>query len=313
MSDVQAPAPTPTPTGSNADLVRPAPAATVVPPLKAPPAAQAEAEVQAPDQAPAAEEWFEVPVDGKKIRMTKKELLAQASLAKAAHKRFEEASQMRKTAEDLLGRLRNPKDAIKLLNDPKLGLDQAEVQAAFEDWYAESVIKRSQMTPEQLRLADLEQELNKYKESEKAKQEEQERLQNEQLDAQTRKQLEQEAIDILNSEGLPKNKFTVSRMAHWTRINEMKGFNAPKEVLAQQVRQELRSLVDSLLQASEGEVLANLVGESTIKKIRKHDIEQLRKSRNVQSAPEQQSQQDSDKPKQIIRPDEVRRRMREMF
>jgi hypothetical protein len=259
----------------------------------------------------AAEIFHDIVVDGKPRKVSQKELLEKYPLAETANSRFEQAAQMRKEAESILGRLRNPKDAIKLLSDPKLGLNQAEIVAAMEEWYSDNVIKRSEMSPEQIELADAKERLKKYEEQEKAKEELAKKEEESKADQAEIQRLQQEVIAIMDQSGLPKTSFTAKRIAYWTRINEAKGLNAPASLIVEQVKGELRQVVDSLTQSSEGETLVNLLGEQTVKKLRAFDLERIRKNRQTPKL--NQTEADPFTPKRGEKIDlrEVKRRMRE--
>lgn len=252
-------------------------------------------------------ELFDVKIEGKVVKMTKEELINAASLGSTAHKRFQEASHLKKQAESILGQLKDPKQALKLLNDPRLGLNQDEVKSAFEEWYYESTIKRSQMSPEQQELADAKARLQKYEDEEKKKKEDQEAEDNKKLEESIVKQLSEDIIEIIETSGLPKTRFAQSRIAYWMRANVANEINAPKEMIVQQVRKEIRDVVNSLVEASDGETLVQLLGEPTVKKLRSYDLQRL-KARKAQpqetSAPKPES-----KPKERISMSEVNRRL----
>ncbi len=283
-----------------------APQATTDTPQTAP------AKAEAPK--PAEPEYWEVPVDGKKVRMTRDEVLKEASLSRAANKRFEDAAAMRKQAEGLLEHLRDPRKAIKLLQDPKLGLNPDEVRSAFEEWYAGEVMPRDAMTPEQKRLADAEAKIAKWEEekAEQAKAKEAEEANS--RDAATIQEVQKEIIKTLEESGLPKSKFTVNRIAYWTQVNESKGLNAPRELIIKQVRKELREVVDSVVSASDGDMLFDVLGDSTVKKIRSHDLAKIRARRQQAMKPPTPVEAEG-VPRETTRitEDEVNRRMRDLW
>lgn len=267
---------------------------------------------KAPAPAPAQDEYFDVPIDGKKVRMTKAELLQSASLGKQAYKKFEEAASMRKQAEGLLTRLKDPRQAIKLLQDPSLGLDEGQVREAFEEWYADRFIAREQMTEEQRELADAKERLRHYEETEKQAKEREEREAQSKQDADYLKHVQQEIIKTVEESKLPKTKFMVSRIAYWTKINESKGLNAPRELIVQQVRKEMRDVMRSLVDASDGDTLLDVLGEDTVKKVRSHDLARIRARRNAPPAPQTQAPKSSD-PSERLTEHEVKMRARKLW
>lgn len=282
-------------------------AITTIPTNKSAPKAEAKESVAA---APVEEEFWDVPVDGKTVKMTKAEILKEASLARGSYKRFEEAAQMRREAENVLSRLRDPKEAIKFLNDPKLGLDQKQIRAAFEEWYEETVIKPSELSPEQRELAEAKARLAKFEQDEAERNKQREEEENKQKDSEEAKSLQQEIIGLIEKSGLPKTRFTSARVAYWLRVNESKGLKAPAELIISQVKKETNDVMRSLVEASDGDMLVNLLGESTVKKLRAYDLAKIRERRGMKT-PVEQREDDAPKPLEKITVQEWKQRVRD--
>lgn len=269
---------------------------------------------KAEKQAPKQPDLFEYKANGKTHKATLEQLIKKAELGHAADEKFQEAAKLNKKAEAALGRLRNPKDAIAFLQDPSLGLNKEETIAAFEEWYKDNVIEPSKMSPEQKKLADAEARLKKYEEQEAQDAAKKKKDEEEKLDAKTRTEMQQELMELVETSGLPKTRFTVSRMAHWMHVNEVRGLNAPKELIVQQVKKEIRQAMDSMVQSSDGEVLENLLGPETARKLNKHYLAKLKAKRSLGG---QTTTEDADpvvekKPQERIRYAEVNRRMTQM-
>lgn len=319
MSDVIAPA-TPAATGTNIDAVASVAGKTAQRTANNPsavPAPQSRAnEVAAPteNKGPDLNQEFETKSNGKTKKVTLKELLEKYPLVDTAYQNMESGAKAKKEAEALLSRLRDPKKAIELLNDPKMGLNPDEVRTAFEDWYHEKVVKRAEMSQEQRELADAKERIAAY---EKEKADEKQRLEAERDEAETAEEarkIQMEIRDILETSNLPKTKFTTGRLAHWMRVNESKGLNAPKEVLVQQVQHEMRQLVASLTEASDGDVLVSLLGDNAVKKLRKYDIDKIRASRQQKPTNDEPNRMDralNADGQETIDVREVKRRLRE--
>lgn len=271
------------------------------------PAAKAEAQP---------EELFEVPVNGKVKKVPKAELLKRYSLADAADERFNEAAAMRKQAEAIIARARDPQKVIELLEDPSLGLNPEQVKSAFEEWYYKKFVEPEGLSPEEKRARDAEERLKKYELKEKEEQERKAKEEEERMDAEEAKKLQEDIVKLIDTCGLPKTKFTASRIAYWMRVNETKGLNAPPELIVKQVKGEMRGVMDSLVQASDGDVLVELLGKNTVDKLRKYDIDQIKKRREQKlvapQAPNPTPTGEESRSKQFekIRPHEVKRRAR---
>lgn len=250
--------------------------------------------------------------NGKTERVSLETMRKRAELAEGANERFQQAAALTKKAEATLGRLRDPKNAIAFLQDPALGLSKDEVVKEFEVWYAENVIKREKMSPEQRELSDAKVRIQKYEEEEKARKDTELKTQEEKEDAQVREQLQTEIKDVIETSGLPKTRFVAQQIAKWMRINEEKGLNAPRELIIQQVRKDLRQVMDSLVQSSDGEVLANLLGAETAHKLRKHDLTKLRESRQKLGQGSTETTHTETKPQKKISYAEVNRNFRKL-
>lgn len=274
--------------------------------------------VDAPKAAP---EFFDVKVDGKTVKMSREEVLKHASLSSRAHEKFEEAAKLSKAAEAKLSKIKTPKAALAFLNSEESGLNKDEVRAEFENWYKETYIDPEGMSEEQRELMELKKEKQRW-ESERA---ERERLQKEaeerELDQVESQRVQRELTEMLEEAGMPKTKFTASRLAYWIRVNEAKGINAPKELILQQVKQEQNGIVNSYLKNAiqYGEEAPDRLvqwlgedGKQFINLLRKYDLKQIRAKRGggqPQATQQTESQENSKHEKISLA--EVRRRARE--
>lgn len=271
---------------------------------------------EAPKTAPVAaideDPEYEIAVDGKKQKLRLSELKRRASLADAANSRFEEAAKMRNQAEKFLSKLRDPKQAIALLEDPSLGLNPQEIRTAFEDWYAERFIQREQMTPEQRELADAKKRLQEYEEREAAERRKQEELAMQEQDKQLASSLQKEIMGIIEQSNLPKTRFIASRIAYWTRINEAKGIKAPAELIVQQVQNEQRQILKDLVETADGELLHSTLGETAAKKLSQYHIKLIREGKMAKKAPEPEPLKKAETKERLTEAD-IKRRMRTLW
>lgn len=228
-----------------------------------------------------AQKYWELKADGKQLKLSEEQMRAYASLGLAGQKRMEEAAHLRKQAESALGKL--TKDPIQAALDAGVPLEQ--VRKTIESWYKQNIIDKEMMTPEQRELA----ELKAWKEQEegrKKQEEEKIRLEaQEKEDLILRDQLQKEIIETIEKTGLPKTKFTASRIAFWKAQNLSRGFDAPEEVILQQVRSEAQGIIHSMTEAADGQALIDLLGENLINKIRKYDLERLKGKLGMQAQP----------------------------
>lgn len=275
-------------------------------PQQGKPATGAKPPAQEPAKAP---ELFEIKVNGKTQRLTRDELIARAQLSESATSRFEEAAQARKQVEKIISTARS--NPIEALMDPALGLSKDQIRDAFEKWYAQEYIDPETLTPEQLRLRDSEAELKAYKDrereaKEKAEQEEQEKLTHQQTE-----NLQKTIVEAMESSGLPKTKFFVSRMAFYMRQNLLNGWEAPTSVIVAQVRKERQEIMSDLTESSDPETLIALLGDGVVNKIRQHDLKKLREKRAPSFQPSQPREESETEEK--VDYAEVKRAMRKQW
>jgi hypothetical protein len=233
-----------------------------------------------PKAAPAqADDLYEVKVNGKVHKLTREQMIQNASLGFASDQRFQEAAKLKKQADTAIGKLRDPKQVINALQDPALGLNRDQIREAFEEWYAAEFIDAEQLSPEQKELREAKRKLQEYANRDKQTEEEKAKAQVEAQTTEAREQIQGQIIEALESGKLPRTNFTIRRLAYWMNRNHANGFNAPTEVLIGQVKNELQTNLRDLVESSDGDVLIQVLGENVIQKLRKYDLEQLRKLR----------------------------------
>jgi len=235
---------------------------------------------QAP-QTQASPEYFELKVNGKAMKLTKDEVIARAQMSDAADSKFSEAAKIRKQVERIINTAKS--NPIEALMDPQLGLTKDQIREAFEKWYTQEFIEPETLTPDQKRAKEMERELERYKNQEKEMREKMEREEQDKLTTQQREYLQQQIIDALEKSGLPKTKFFAQRMAFYMRENLLKGWEAPIELIASQVKKERQAMMADLTENADVESLVSMFGEGIINKIRQHDLKQLREKRQFPS------------------------------
>jgi hypothetical protein len=222
-------------------------------------------------------EIFEVKVNGKTLKMSRDEVIAHAQMSHAAQARFEEAARTRKSVDKIISTAKN--NPIQALMDPELGLTKDQIRDAFEKWYTQEYIEPESLTPEQRKSKEMERELEKYRTSEKEMREKMEREQQEKLTATQREYLQNQIIEAMDKSGLPRTKFFAQRMAFYMRENLRQGWDAPLDLIVSQVKKEHQERNAEISKDATVEQLVEMFGEDVINKIRRHDLEQLRKRR----------------------------------
>jgi hypothetical protein len=247
-------------------------------------------------------------VNGKEMELDESEVVRRAQLASAADERFREAAEMRKSAEQFFQTLIN--DPKSVLLHPELR-DKINFRALAEE-YLGSELKRELMSPE-------ERELHEVREWRKQQEEQQQRTQQEQmtkaqqeemtrLQQRAAQEYDRKISDVLAESNLPKNAYTVKRVAELLHGALTKGYDLDVQTAVDMVREGYMSDVQALVGGLDGEALLKLLGDDITKKLRKHDLArikaQLEQSANVDAVVPQAS--DAIVPQARRKPDENR-------
>lgn len=266
----------------------------------------------APAKLAPAKVW-ELKVNGKPQKFTEEQLLARASQSEAADQKFQEAAQMRKQNEAALGRLKDPAQFIEALQDPALGLTKEQIREAMEAWYSREFIEPEKLSPAEKKLREAEEKLKKYDKENQDREAQKLKDQQEAQTAQARGQIQAQIIEALESSDLPRTNFTIRRLAYWMNRNNDMGYNAPISALVERVRNDYNTNLREMVQSSDGETLIKLLGNDIVTKLRKYDLEQLRKTRGG-GAPIPQADPAAPKPSEERAPTsaDVNRKIREL-
>jgi hypothetical protein len=256
---------------------------------------------------PAQPEVYEVMVNGKTVKMTRQEVINNASMAHAAQARFEEASKMRKGYENFQSSLQ--KNMITALKSE--GFNDDQIRDQMEKWYTETYIDPEALSPEERKIKEYEAKLKKYQDDEQETIKKRQQEESEQLTAKQRDYLQGQIMEAIDKSGLPKTKLVASRIAFYMRENLRQGWEAPLEVIVQQVKQERQAHMSGEVGGLEGEALIQYLGEDVVNKIRKWDLAQLRLRKQNGSALGVSHQESNGQPERIYS-SEVNKRLREM-
>jgi hypothetical protein len=210
-----------------------------------------------------------VKIDGEEADVDEEELVRDYQKFRAAEKRFQEASRMRKEADALIDLLRN--DPVKALEHPAIGKNFKELA---EEFLIEQ-LKREQLTPEQRELMDTKQKLAELeRQQEMAKQHaEQERIK--QLADHYEQEIQKGIIDALQTSGLPKTNVTIKRMAYYMHRALEQGYEVSPKDVVDLVRKDYQREIQDLLGAAGDDVLESLLGPVG-QKLRKLDVKRVK-------------------------------------
>lgn len=207
---------------------------------------------------------FKVKVDGQEMEVDESELIKGYTHGKAAAKRMEEAALSRKEAEQVLRMFReNPKEAFKLL-----GRDARQ----FAEQVINDELQEAMLSPQERELRDYKRKVEEYESQSRRAKEQYEREQMEADIARQAETIQGEIISTLESAGLPKTERTVSRIVYYMQAALQAGYNVgPKDVI-QQVREDYKHDLNSLLGGLPEDALEAFLGADTVRKIAKSTV-----------------------------------------
>lgn len=226
---------------------------------------------EAPEQKkPEAPKKYKIKVDGAEEELDEETLLKLAQMGRASNKRFQDAAQLRREAEELIALIKQ--DPRKVLQHPSIGLDPYKVA---EDWLIEK-LEQEKLSPEQQKIQEYEQKLKAYEEEKKAAAEAKDQENKQKLIAHYSQEYEREVQEALASSGLPRTAKTVRRMAEYMKAALDNGIELPAANVAKLVRQDYIRDISELFNQTDGDTLIQILGDEMANKIRKSDLQRLR-------------------------------------
>jgi pyruvate-formate lyase len=216
---------------------------------------------------------FKIKVDGNEEEMEldlndEQTLIRHLQMSKAASKRMNEAAMTRKQAEQFITALQN--DPMKVLTDPRI-MGNEKFQAIAEEFLSKK-LQEQMLSPEERRRIEMEDRLRKYEDQEKSAKEKEEQAQIAQLEEHYAQEYQKTIMTALQSTNLPKNPFTVKRMAELMQKNIKHGLDLDPHHLAQLVKEDYQKELVGLIGGSDASQIISMFGEDLTNKIRKHDL-----------------------------------------
>lgn len=218
----------------------------------------------------AAKQLRKLKVRGKEIEVDDDKYHEYASKGAAAHETWQEASAMRKQAEELIHRLKN--DPMSILKDPSIGLDFRKLA---EDYIWEQ-IQEERLSPEQKEKRKIEKELENYRKQEAERKKSEDDKKQEELNAAYQQEVDQKISKALSSSGLPKTTGTVRRMVEYMLHDVRRGISRDPSDYTEFVRQDYMNDIKDLFSETDGDTLLKFVGDPVLKKIKESDLKRIK-------------------------------------
>jgi len=245
-----------------------APAAVEAPSTEAPTTESTAQPVATPQ--PVNKKKFTYKSDGQEFNeeLDDSEITSRLAHARSANKRMSEAAASKKQVESFVKALKEDPMSV-LSNDQIMG--NAKFQEIAEAFLAKK-LEEQLLTPEERQQKEQQEKLKKYEAKEKEELTAREQAQAKQLEDHYTQEYQKTIIEGLTDSGLPKNAFTVKRMAQLMQTNLQHGLELSPKDLARLVREDMQSEFKSVISDANAEQMLAMLGDDVANKIRKHDL-----------------------------------------
>lgn len=209
-------------------------------------------------------------VRGREIEVDEAGYHAYAQKGAAAEEKWQEAARMKKEADAFVERLK--KNPIEVLKDPTLGVDFRKVA---EDYLWEQM-QEENLSPEEKQYRKEQQELKDLRDA-KQKHEAELEAQRHQAEVQHFEQeYDKKVATALADSGLPKTTGTIRRITEYMLLDVKNGVERPIADYVDLVSRDYAADIKDLIGQLPADKLLKLLGGDVAKKIREHDVAQLK-------------------------------------
>lgn len=221
-----------------------------------------------------ADDTFELKVDGQIVKLSKDELITRAQKAIAAEKRLQEAQKEKSDALRLIQLAKD--DPFALIKHLQPTLDE---KSLLSKRLAE-IMDEELLTPEEKQQRQDMTELQRLRAEKKRQEEEAQAAELQRQAAEEQKKLDVEISEAIIAAGLPKTQAAVKRVAEYMLEAMEAGLKVPVAKIAQQVKADLQAEALELLNQSDEETFANLLGKDLLTKAQKASLKNIKKPGN---------------------------------
>lgn len=222
-------------------------------------------------------------VNGEEIEVDYETMKRDYQIRKASDKKFHEASMKEKRVEEFLNILKT--DPKKILMNKNLGLD---VRQLAEEILVEH-LQDEMMDPKDRELNKYKKQLADIEENERSRRQKMESEQAQELREKYSENYSNEIVDALKIGNLPKTQHTVRRMAHYMQQALKQGYDVKAKDVVDLVRNDYINEQKFLFSEMNEDVLADILGEENVKKIRRYEAKRL-KNNNFPRTPKMQGE-----------------------
>lgn len=226
---------------------------------------------------------FKLKVDGKEEDFeldlnNEEEVKKHLQMSRASQRRMQEATELRKAAEQFIDMLRtNPR---KVLSDPSINVDLKKLAQE----YINEEIEQAAKSPEQIEKEKLTKELEELRERYKKDEEDRKSKEMERLQAEQEEKISTGIESALKASELPKTPYTVRKMAEMMMQALEHGIDLSPNDLIPVLRKQMQTDIKELFSASSDDVLEELIGKENITRVRKKTVAKVKQQQVAQTA-----------------------------
>lgn len=250
----------------------------------------------------AAKRKYKIKVDNEELEVDEDELVRDYQLKKASYKKMSEAAKLRKQAEEVISLLKT--DPRKALRHPAINADMRKLaEEIIQETLEEEMLSEEQKEIRRLKkeMAEKDERLTK---AEKEREDRRVAAMTEKYKGEYTATLE-EAFKL---SGLPKNKRTINRLLDYIEQALDNDIDVTPSDIAKMARSDYEEEIKALFGNVEPDTLLGLLGEESVKKLRRADVNKLKGVK----APEGVDKEVSEAPKEEAK-DKRKLTAREVF
>lgn len=196
------------------------------------------------------------------------DLVKLAQMGTAANERFQQAADKIKQAEAIVELLQTqPEKALE-----KLGFNVRDMA----EQYLKAELEKEMMSPEQLKMAEMERKLAEYEEEKKIKADQDRQNKMTELQRHYENELTDKIIKAIDTYKLPRNERTISRIAEKLYVALENGYEIDPSDVAPLIKQEIEEELKGFYGNLNVEDMLNILGEDGLKKIRSYEVQRAK-------------------------------------
>ncbi len=212
-------------------------------------------------------------VDGEEIDYdvsNEADLVQRLQKSYTADQRLEKAAKIQKQSESFIKALKN--NPFQILSHPSLGIENLQEVAENFVW---GNIQRDKMTPEERQAKDDQTELETRRAADAKRAEAEKAHRDEQRKAAVREKMQTDLISALDQSGVPRNDWSVRRMASLMKAALANRIDVSAIEVAQKVKSEYIENYRNMIKSMTPDQIIETFGEEAARKIMDHQIKKV--------------------------------------